>query len=244
MQQIIGFVKNGYDAYGILVLNLSFVWIVLIYLYIEEKRRNNNLFYLSLFLMLLLINPFTASNLMSFWVPWDEYWKTFYMIPVVIVISYAGTRMVLNANKKVKVWMAAVGMIVVLLVSVNFMVSGKNISVLGNRFKIHKEVIEVADILAEVGVLKVIAPKEIAEQVREYTQGVKIFAGGPEEQAILGKIYADWSNIEDMDIYSGVYGCTCVVIPKKSAGKKAMKDTNYYLMDETENYYIYVFDFK
>ena len=93
MQQILTIIKDSYTAYSSLGINLALVWIAIIYLYIqEENKQKRNFTYFILIMMFLVLNPFTANNIITFYMENESYHRIFAIIPSVVLIAYAMTK--------------------------------------------------------------------------------------------------------------------------------------------------------
>lgn len=240
MQQILTTIRDAYTAYSGFGINLALVWIAVIYLYIqEENKQKRNFMYFVLVMMFLLLNPFTANNIVTFYMENESYHRIFAIIPAAALIAYAMTKAVSEEKKKTTRLTLLGGFIVILLISVNFNFTTENIAMAENRYKVSDETWELQQIVSRMGDVYVIAPREVSEQLREYDVSFRVMGGDEEKWGIINDISQNWSDSEKIRDYALAYGANCIICPKgEETG--VLDAESFSLVAETENYWVYV----
>ena len=242
MQQILTTIKDAYTVYYGSGINLVLVWIAIIYLYIrEENKQKRNFMYFILIMMFLVLNPFTANNIIAFYMENESYHKIFAIIPSVVLIAYAMTKAILAEKEKTTRFALACGFVGVLLISVNFNFTTENISMPDNKYRVSDEAQELQQIVSGLGDVYVIAPREIGEQLREYNPSVRILGGDDEKWGAINDISQNWEDSEKIRNYAVVYGANCIICPKGDEENKGLDLESFTLVAEIKNYRVYVF---
>lgn len=244
MQSMLNSIKYAYVVYSAIGISMVLIWIAIIYLYIQEaNKQKRNLLYLVGILLFLILNPFTANNIMSFVVWGIGYWMVFMIIPSAVFVAYGMTKVIITQQEEKKQWILAGGCIIILLVSINFTFSLENIKLPDNKYKISEEAMELQQILSGFGSVYVIAPREIEEQLREYDTSIRVMGGDSDKWNVLTDISSNWSDTDKLVNYAMTYGCNCIVYPKDDEVRLTMGDGKFALSADTENYYIYLYQY-
>lgn len=240
MWQTINSIKYSYMLYSGSGINLALICLTVIYLYIQgQQRKKRNLLYLVCVLLILLLNPFTANNIMTFVTPEIGYWMAFMVIPSAIFISYGITKGVITQDTKRNQRVVGGICILLLLISTNFTFVLEDIHLIDGKYKITDEAMEVQQIVSQAGEMYVIAPREIAEQLREYDASIRVLGGDTEKWSALEDISNNWTNMEKLADYAALYGCNCIIYPREHEEGAAQLDSiKFTVMAQTENYYI------
>lgn len=241
MQQILTTIKDAYNAYSSFGINLTLLWIAIIYLYIqEESRQKRNLMYAVLVMMFLLLNPFTANNIVTFYMENESYHRIFAIIPSGVIIAYGMAKAVSEEKKKMIGRGLLCCFVVVLLVSVNLTFTTENIGLTGNKYKVSDEVRELQQIVSELGNVYVIAPREIGEQLREYDLSVRVMGGDDEKWGVINDISQNWTDSEKIKNYAVTYGANCIICPKEEKQAVGLDSKSFSIVAETKKYRVYV----
>lgn len=239
MQQVINSIRYGYAIFSGLGINLVLLWSAVIYLLLYEKSKDKrNLLYMVFVLLFFLLNPFTANNLMTFGAQ-QEYWKAFSMIPTAILIAYSMVKLIASESEKRKKRYLVAGFLMVLLISSNFDVAEKPIGIPENKYILSSEIVEVQQIVSPYGDAYVMAPRTVAEQLREYDASIRVLGGDGEKWSAIEEISKDWTDSDKIYSCAVSYGVTCIVTPKPEDGS-ILDPTRFGLIGQTENYCIYL----
>lgn len=131
----------------------KFMWffgLAVIYLLFRRKESKARVFFIPyLFVLLLTVfNPFLMKPLVGRLGLTNEYYRFFWLVPVVLVIPYVMTRLVMERKKK---WVQALILVlcVFLLYATGTTLKSKNYPVAENIYKIPQELIEINQIIED-----------------------------------------------------------------------------------------------
>lgn len=241
MQQILTTVKDAYTAYSTMGINLALVWISIIYLYIhEENKQKRNFVYFILVMVLLVLNPFTANNIITFYMQNENYYPIFAIIPSAILVAYTMTKVVSVEKEKVTRRVLLGGFCIILLISVNCNFTTENIGMTDNKYRVLDEAQELQQVISSLGDVYVIAPREVGEQLRECDSSVRVLGGDDEKWGAINDISQNWSDSEKIKNYAAAYGVNCIICPKGDEEREKLDSESFLLLAETENYRVYV----
>jgi hypothetical protein len=252
MSEALNAIVNNVTAY---VGNSSIIWLFVIsavYILIADKDKRKSIIYPTLILMIFIINPLTY---MYVWkkLLGSTYWRTFWMIPVVVIIAYAFVKIVMALkNVFVRALVSVAFIAVVVCCGVNIYKRNVNFEKAENAYKLSEEVLEVCDVLLEENEEpKVVMTKELYSYARQYSTNIQLMYGRNAEGFISSYIPVErdtvkWLNtldtidLKDIYILSKTEGYNFWVVSKQK--KISNEDLNLYgyvLIGETKNYKIY-----
>lgn len=255
MAAVFQIVKSAWDALNSSGQSMGLFFIAFIFLFIVENKKNKTLFSYCLLALILVLNPFTANNLLSFYFQADEYWYVFLLLPVIPICAYCCTEAVFLQEKKrdkillflVLVFVAAIG--------------GRAINGDGglvrndNRAYIADEYLQLfmeMDVEGESVVL--LADDTIMESARAYSQNI----GLPYEVTLMNQpadvieqfysadlvlvhsqMQAPLNCLGNITAVARAYRCNYLVLPLEADERWAMEEGGYEVLAQTEQYVLY-----
>lgn len=240
-------IRYGYVVYSAVGINLVLLWVVGVYLYIKEvhkQKQKQNLLFLVCMLGIMLLYPFSANNIMTFAKCGMGYWMAFMVLPAAVFISYGMTKLIITQQEKKCQKILLGACVLILVISTNFTFSWEDIGNIDNKYKMSEEALEIQQIISGLGSAYVIAPKEIAQQLREYDTTVRVLGGDTEKWTALDDISSNWGDLDKIKHYSNFYGANCIVYPKDEIKEKTnFEKIEFSFTGETENYNIYIYQY-
>lgn len=185
-----------------------------------------------------------------------RYVRVFWTFPAIIAVGYLTVEMGASARKLKKVLIYGV-ILTIFILTGGAVLSQENFVIAPNLYKLPEEVIEVADKLEENKRAEwespcVLVTVYLSTYIRQYDGNIRQIYGreSPNERgsSMYGKLYyyAD-KEIEYNDLYllgqeAAGMGVNMMALAKYQVQSNALESTGYFLVDETENYYIYRYE--
>ena len=224
--------KNVFDSYCTKAFPLFFLFFALIYFILKEKKEQRSLLIYEIFGILLLVTPFIGNKIVTLKAGAESNWPVYAILCAVPITAYVGTELFLERIGRKERAMF-------LLFFILFLQFGFGVSVTDGQFvapvnlqKNSKEVIEIAEQFSNDREWYVMAPKEIAGQLREYNSRIRVF---------YDESYQEMQ--KDLDLLqkeASFYGCNAIILEKDYNNGELMSAGEYQKRAEIGQYYIYI----
>jgi hypothetical protein len=173
--QIIQTAYERYAATG--VVQLLLICALLIILIKEKNKENLHLAYYVILLMVFIFLPPIAFIFGKYFIGEDVYWRTFWLIPSVVVVAYVATGLVEQQGRKFKRNGILIALTLLIIVGGKLTYNNDNFNKSTNAYKIPQEAIEVCDIIAKEGKARAIFPETIVSYIRQYDPQIEMLYG-------------------------------------------------------------------
>lgn len=213
------------------------------------------LFAYCLLALLLVFNPFTANNLLSFYFTADNYWSAFLLLPVIAVCAYCGTKVLWMQERKRDKIAVFFALLLIAVMTGGVPRDDSNIIKNENRAYLPDEYVsmfEKMNISDEPVVL--LANDDIMESARAYSANI----GLPYEVTLIQQsadvvkqFYSDDLVLVHTQMQQPVnllgnitstaraYRCNYLILPLEADDRSAMEYGGYEALAETEHYVLY-----
>lgn len=255
MAAVFQIVKSAWGTVNSAGQYMGLFFIGVIFLFIVENKKNKMLFSYCLFALILVWNPFTANNLMSFYFPPGEYWYVFLLLPVIPVCSYCWVEAVSMQEKKKDKRVTFLALLLIAVICGKFISGNEGLAVNTNRAYVADEYLSLfhaMDVEGEPVVL--LANDEIMESARAYSQ----YIGLPYEVTLINQPAEVVEQFYGADLVLGhsqmqqpvnclgnittiakAYQCNYLILPLEADERWAMENGGYEVLEETEQYVLY-----
>lgn len=222
-----------------------------IYLMIVEKDRIKriSLLYVSIMTVALFFCPLFAQAVYRY-LDEETYYRILWLLPMTVVISYAGIRLVAGFSKK---W---VKMLVSLLICGMIVVTGDYVydnpyfERALNRFHVPQTVALVCDaIIVEGREVRAVFPSEMLPYVRQYTANVCMPYGREmaverwqNDNPLYDAMMEDVLDCEKIASLAKEQGCHYIILHETKHKKEDFQNTGYHYVETAAGYCIYLQD--
>lgn len=228
----------------------GYVWVLLLCaiafsLLKRKTKKDNFLGWYTVIYSILVLNPISALVLSKLGLD-GVYWRTFWMLPVGCMISYAFTWLVSIADKRIiRGILVAVSSVVIILCG-KLIYTSDNFRLAENPYKIPQEAIEISECIEPGNA--VIAPIDVLIWLRTYNADIYLpigrqayyFEGNVDKNYLIQSLSDPTvTDVEYIVSNAMRYGCKYIVIGNNRQMEGNWEDYGYYLADQTENYLIY-----
>lgn len=255
MSEVFQIVKNSWDTTNAAGQYMGLFVVAFIFLFVVESKKNKVLFSYCLLALVLVFNPFTANNLMTFWPGLSEYWYTFLLLPVVPICAYVCVETIALQKNQSDKWVVFGALVLIAAVGGILMNSTANLSKVENRAGISDECLQMIQVMGESGEpVMLCADDNTLESVRAYTSAINTpyevsMIAQPEEIASAfygGAMIELHRNMQSSEKQlttivelSRNVGCNYLSIPVTIDDREAMVASGYEAKLETVNYVLY-----
>lgn len=146
--------------------------VAVIYLFVVEKNKTTRiiLIYVPVILLVVYFCPLFAKVVFVV-VGSDIYYRILWLIPIVLVLAYAATKIILSLSGRKK-WLAGIAIVVIIMTSGQFVYKSVHFSVADNLYHIPQEVIDLCEAIREEEIVTAAFPPEHLHYVRQYTEDI------------------------------------------------------------------------
>ncbi len=183
MQDSIDYLIKLYHNYvgsGHVVI-LFFVSLIFIFLYKDTFLKNSFLYTATFIIIMFIVNPI-IFNIVQIFLGKTAYWRTYWLLFDVFIISIVATVIITNIPKRTKKIIASFALCMVFILSGTLILqqSPSMYSSSENLFKISNETIAVADTILELAITRdehVLVDPDTAIEIRQYTSDITLVYG-------------------------------------------------------------------
>ena len=208
-------IKNAYFSYNGMGTNVFFLFVAIFYFLIINKKRQRNLLIYEIFGILFLMTPGIANGILN----------------IVAVVGVVMTDYLINIPTKKEKIIVIVIYILLLQAGMGLNYTSQHLEFITNSYKISNEVMEIAEQLEFVEKPRVLAPEQVAGELREYdTRFAVIYGEG---------LSFTQENLEQLQMETDSYGCNCLVINSEYDNIEFFNSIGFSKIYNTEHYEVY-----
>ena len=208
-------IKNAYFSYNGMGTNVFFLFVAIFYFLITNKKRQRNLLIYEIFGILFLMTPGIANGILN----------------IVAVVGVVMTDYLINIPTKKEKIIVIVIYILLLQAGMGLNYTSQHLEFITNSYKISNEVMEIAEQLEFVEKPRVLAPEQVAGELREYdTRFAVIYGEG---------LSFTQENLEQLQMETDSYGCNCLVINSEYDNIEFFNSIGFSKIYNTEHYEVY-----
>ena len=234
---------------------MGLLLIAMIFLFLVESGKNKALFGYCLIAFLFLWSPFTANDLIAFYLPGGEYWYAFLLLPVAAVCGCCFVQAVEIQEKGKKRWLVFLALLFICYLAGSGLGNRGNIAKAANRAYVKEEYLELfANMNVEGEPIVLMADNEILESARAYSTVILMpyevsLINQPAE--VVSQFYGDdlvlvHDQMQDpVDCLGNItatcrrYQCNYLILPIEADDRWAMENGGYRVLFENENWVLY-----
>lgn len=228
------------------IYNGSYVLFLLALLYILFSKKEKEQRFLAIYVVLALcifFHPICTKIIVTYCIEQEVYWRYLWIIPIGILISYAGARMIEQLDgiaKKYIILLISIGAIVI---SGKSMYHSANFQLAENFFKLPQEAIEICTVIRQVDIQGVVAlPEGLRYYIRQYDAGIEVLYSRlvyhTDELILINELEKEQPDIEVINSILEGKGCRCVVLNRNPNVLGEMEALGYQEVGATENYLV------
>ncbi len=164
---------GGYFYFPLLLFAIIIVFSI-------SKKKNYTIkticFWLPIIAMLVVFNPIAYKILNPFVKEGDDYWRFFWIIPMVSVIAFVFTKLVVQKKKFVEKIFIILFVIILLFFGGKLVYSEENFQKVNNYYKMPDDILEAIRIVQneDIEEKKVMVPISVVPWVRQYDGTIKV----------------------------------------------------------------------
>ena len=213
-------IKNAYFSYNGMGTNVFFLFVAIFYFLIINKKRQRNLLIYEIFGILFLMTPGIANGILNMSGQNTDHWMVYGILNIVAVVGVVMTDYLINIPTKKEKIIVIVIYILLLQAGMGLNYTSQHLEFITNSYKISNEVMEIAEQLEFVEKPRVLAPEQVAGELREglsFTQ----------------------ENLEQLQMETDSYGCNCLVINSEYDNIEFFNSIGFSKIYNTEHYEVY-----
>lgn len=215
----------------------------------KEKDFKKTLAYPSLLVILVCFCPVTAWVLIKM-IGALVYWRVFWMLPIVILVSFGAVELVTRFRSRGKQVLVTVICAVLIAVNGSFVFTDQWFTGRENNFKLPTEMIWVADAINdharehEIQKKKIAAPTGISTYVRIYDASIsqvygRTMANKANPSELFQEIHADEHDYDSLIQKVRKKKCRYLVLNKNEENEKELEARNFHKVYESPSYEVY-----
>lgn len=239
MFEILVLIKNASQVFQGTGHYIALFFVAVIFMLVSEENQLNK--YLLHFAIAALL--ITVAGILLYNVGFDNFSEIFFLIPILVLVVYAATQ-ALFMQKSLNSFIIQIlmyGFIILLAGSYNY----KNgffyrLSLKENNFKISEETLQISTILSANEYIKMIAPQEVSNEIREYNTSVSLLFGNNIYEDIYKDLAENGWCIESQVFWARQYNCNCIILNRKLDDQEYMAENGFFNVGETNNYIVYL----
>lgn len=216
---------------------LVFLLIAIIVLLVRWEQHECKLFWYGVITWIMLMLPGITTFLLRTRADSGDSWMAYAIIGAWVLPAYMIAEWWIEQPKGKKQISIVVFTFFLLQVGMGLSYSGKQFEITKNWNKVSKESIQVADALSELPMVVLLAPPEVAEEIREYNSQISVYYG---TEFVYNQTVPEYLMDE-----AQIYGCNCVVASKEYVTEYAVayyEQKGFQKYYETDKYMIYVME--
>ena len=170
-------IKNAYFSYNGMGTNVFFLFVAIFYFLIINKKRQRNLLIYEIFGILFLMTPGIANGILNMSGQNTDHWMVYGILNIVAVVGVVMTDYLINIPTKKEKIIVIVIYILLLQAGMGLNYTSQHLEFITNSYKISNEVMEIAEQLEFVEKPRVLAPEQVAGELREYDTRFAVIYG-------------------------------------------------------------------
>jgi hypothetical protein len=231
MLSLIDEIKSAYLGYSNGVFPLIFGLIAIVFLLLKAEKEQMNLLLYELAVFFLLTIPGIGNIVFKVNADAKQVWMVYGILAATVVCGYAAVCIYAegkNRPERIGVFLLAA---VLLQFGIGLNYSNARIGRITNVTKTDQETEEIAEALSEAFVERLLAPTEIAMEIREYDSDIAVLYGE-------GLAYTPY-NFDQLMVEMDAYSCDGVVIQTDYDNFDRFTEAGYLQVLQTGNYIVY-----
>ena len=243
----LGVIKLSYERFVGTGFYFGLFLLLLVYIIIRNKKENKYIkIFFSLypiFIIAVILNPVFYYIVTKF-IDVDVYWRSFWCIPLGIVIAYGFSKMLKDTKNETIRKLEFIAIIVIIALSGKFIYTNEFFSKVDNYYKVPDDALDVIMAISQDDAenKKVAGPEEIMVYMRQIDGTVKT-----EEYRFIGPEYAEDSIISEITNGKVTYfankciaaNCNYVVIENDIKLDANIENYGYIKMKSNDKYSLY-----
>lgn len=255
MAEILQIIKNTWESISFSCQYIGLFLAAFIFLFVVENSKNKVLFAYCLLALILILNPFTANDLLTFWLSESSYWYAFLVLPIIPICAYVCVEAVSLQEKKTGKWIVFWTLVLIVAVAGNVMNGNATKVAVENRAYIQQEYL---DMFSEMNIegepVVLLANDDIMESARAYSVNI----GLPYEVSLINQsktavdllysanlvlVHGQMQNpvncLGNITATARAYQCNYLILPLEADDRGVMEYAGYEVLLETEKYVLY-----
>ena len=181
MSEILSITKSSYNNFNSVGAYLPLFFTAILFIYINRNTEERELFvYPSLICLALIMMPLSAAVIIRF-IGADVFWRIWWLFPIIITLSYVGTRVVMIGKSRKEHWFVLLGLFVLISFSGKLIYNSETLINPENIFKLPNEVIWISELIHGDNMdgedVRIIIPNEFVEYIRQFDYRTKLLYG-------------------------------------------------------------------
>ena len=223
--------KSVFSSYNKSAFPLIIFFVVAIYLVVKNKKEQRNLLMYEIFGILLLVTPFIGNKIVTLGAGSEANWPVYGILCVAPLAAYVIVE-VLQSAKSRKEYVAVFAVLCfALLMSFGLHITGEAFGLPGEHQKLSETAVALAETVDMNADPYVMAPAEIAGDLREYNSKIRVFC-----DASYTGLQNDLNLLQSEAAY---YGCNYIVLNAEFDNEEVMNAGGFENRICVENYVIY-----
>ena len=224
--------KNVFDAYSTRAYSLIFLFIVLIYFIIKDKKEQRNLLIYEIFGILLLVTPFIGNKIITLGAGNGSNWPVYGILCAIPLTAYAAVDMSAEIRERKEQLKFVVIFFVVLQLGLGISWTGEQFLIPQNLQKTSELTRCIAQELGDADDWNVMAPVRIAGELRECDERIEVF---------YHDTYEDMQkDLQLLQREAEYYGCNCVILEAIYDDEVIMTEGGFNRLTSVDEYMVYI----
>lgn len=250
---MIDLVKETYNRFNGTGMYFALFYVALLYIYIVDKKKREFLVYPSLLFLLVSFTPVTAYIIGKYIIGDYVYWRIFWLLPMVIVIAYAGIHLISIQDNRKNISIVSISVVTIIMLSGNFIFTKDNFQVPENYFKIPDEAIHISQMIksdkeenTEDLEPRVAAPYELACTIRQYDASISLLYGRAPKQTysrekvqVSEQLNSLTPDIWTVATYTRQFNCNYIVLTTDQQPSLEPEEIGFIELGRSGNYILY-----
>lgn len=253
MSEIITIIQSRYEAYNGQGQHLILFWGIMIALFVRGRKIENKIERIfvkyTLFFLILTVCPLTAKFIMDYCIGKGVYWRMMWILPVPIVLAFAGAKLIEQEEKCWRRYVAMILMLVVVAAGGKFLFTQENFTLKTNNTKLAEEVLAVCNFIEEDAAesgqkrMKAIMCNELMTYVRQYDGNILMPYGRNAARGAKNEIYSILNSgaIDTTELLAAAkkQKCNYLVYPSDAVLDEQLQSNGFIFLANVYGYYVY-----
>lgn len=224
--------KSVFNSYNTKAFPLTFLFMALVYFIIKDKKDQRNLLMYEIFGILLLVTPFIGNKIITLGAGSESNWSVYGILCAIPITAYMAADILKHVDARKEKGKLLVVFVLVMQLGLGFSVTGEQFAIPQNVSKTSSEAVEMAEILNTAEDVYVMAPIELAGELRMYSSDIRVFYDESYD--------ALQQELELLQSEADVYGCNCIILSAMYDDETVMLAGGYEKKACIEDYVLYM----
>lgn len=239
-------IENSYSQFIAGGMYFALFLVAMLYIFLKEKDQKKKILfvYFPILVFLVIINPIFVKLASSVFTV-NTYCRLFWLLPLGIIIAYAGVLAVNEGKRKIEKIAISISLFIIIALSGKFYFDAPGtFNEYGNLYKVPDESVLVAQLIGidEEENKKALVPQELVPYIRQIDATIELLYGRTADTAYWQNPLAtelDNGNIEYISKVLEEKNCQYVVLKRATVLREPIENFDFKMISETENYTIY-----